>query len=136
MVAGLISTDGRIRRLDVDWLEHQIPKDGFLNKPPSLDLGPESDSIWPRNRKTYFRDVRDRTWGRTILRSAKGLLGLCPREIRQGDCIYIIEGCSVPIILRKNQDSSYAWTGDAYIHNMMDWPNIERWEYSEYVTRS
>lgn len=133
MVGGLISVDGTIRRLDVEWFEKQIPKHNLLNKPPSLDLVPEIDSMWPRNRENYFRDVRDRTWGRTILRSSKGLLGLGPREIREGDCIYIIEGCSVPIILRKNQDKSYAWIGDAYIHNMMDWPNIARWGYSEHV---
>jgi hypothetical protein len=48
------------------------------------------------------------------------MLGLGPREMKQGDSIFLLQGLSVPVILRKRQDGAYSWIGDAYVRGIVD----------------
>ncbi|KAI2620434.1 heterokaryon incompatibility protein-domain-containing protein [Hypoxylon sp. NC1633] len=92
-----------------------------------------------------FRRVQAVVWNRKLVRtklcnngneppepSSLEPLALVPAETVKDDKIYIVEGCSVPLVLRKKanvpQDSSgpenagdiYTLIGECYINNMMD----------------
>lgn len=72
--------------------------------------------------RIYLTRVRNVTWNRKFFVSEEGdLLGLCPAATRQGDLICILYGCSVPVILRRHEDSSHIeFIGEAYVHGKMD----------------
>jgi len=48
------------------------------------------------------------------------LLGLGPRDIEIGDVIAILYGCSVPVVLRRQNSSMYTLVGECYVHERMD----------------
>lgn len=55
-----------------------------------------------------------------LCRTGKGLLGRCPVSAIQGDDIYIIPGCRVPLVLRKTAVSGRCrLIGDAYVQGNM-----------------
>ncbi|KAI0384304.1 heterokaryon incompatibility protein-domain-containing protein [Hypomontagnella monticulosa] len=80
-----------------------------------------------------FRRVQAVVWNRKLIR-AKLLdkygpgepLGLVPAGTREDDLIYIVDGCSVPLVLRRkgpaNGDSNagYKLIGECYVNGMMD----------------
>lgn len=49
----------------------------------------------------FCRRVQAVIWNRALIRTEKGILGLASENVRKGDLICIIYGCTVPIILRK-----------------------------------
>ena len=50
----------------------------------------------------FCRRVQAVIWGRRLFRTEKGTLGLAT-NVKKGDCICILYGCSVPVILSENQ---------------------------------
>lgn len=97
-----------------------LPVNGEMKRNVTLDMDPDTLFHWPREREKYFHQVRDRTWGRTVFVSEHGYLGLGPREMENGDCIFILPGCRVPLILREIAHDVYSLVGDAYVHGVMD----------------
>ncbi|KAI0858075.1 heterokaryon incompatibility protein-domain-containing protein [Xylaria cubensis] len=97
-----------------------------------------------------FRRVQAVVWNRKLIRAKlddeygmEPCLGLVPAETRESDSIYIVGGCSVPLVLRKRSASGtqrteydkkgkgkeentageteiYELIGECYINNMMD----------------
>ncbi|KAI0183111.1 heterokaryon incompatibility protein-domain-containing protein [Xylaria flabelliformis] len=97
-----------------------------------------------------FRRVQAVVWNRKLIRAKlddeygmESCLGLVPAETRENDSIYIVGGCSVPLVLRKRSASRtqrteydkkrkgkeentageteiYELIGESYINNMMD----------------
>ncbi|KAI1375619.1 heterokaryon incompatibility protein-domain-containing protein [Hypoxylon crocopeplum] len=97
-----------------------------------------------------FRRVQAVVWNRKLIRTKlfdenhrMEPLGLVPPDTEKDDVIYIVNGCSVPLVLRKNQknnsqgettqettqesnglknggDTTYTLIGECYISNMMD----------------
>jgi hypothetical protein len=54
---------------------------------------------------------------------AKSLFGLAPRGTKEGDLIWILLGCSVPVILRldtSRKTKKYELLGEAYIYGMLN----------------
>ncbi|KAJ4291042.1 hypothetical protein N0V90_010239 [Kalmusia sp. IMI 367209] len=51
----------------------------------------------------FCRRVQAVIWNRALIRTKKGKLGLASEDVRQGDWICVIYGCTVPVILRKNE---------------------------------
>jgi hypothetical protein len=49
----------------------------------------------------FCRRVQAVIWNRALIRTEKGILGLASENVKKGDLICIIYGCTVPIILRK-----------------------------------
>jgi hypothetical protein len=62
----------------------------------------------------------DLTMKRRLLVSEKGTIGMAPWEARKGDLLFILIGCSVPVVLRRRSENSYSFVGEAYIHGFMD----------------
>lgn len=57
-------------------------------------------------------------WRRMVI-TEKGYLGLAPADSRQGDRIYVVLGCNMPVVLRKCGDF-YTVVGESYLHGFMD----------------
>ncbi|KAK8060052.1 hypothetical protein PG996_009982 [Apiospora saccharicola] len=49
----------------------------------------------------FCRRVQEVIWNRRLIKTKDGILGLAPEQVKPGDCVCIIYGCSVPVILRR-----------------------------------
>jgi hypothetical protein len=78
----------------------------------------------------FLERVQCVIWGRRFFktegkpaRNKEPLFGLGPSDLRPGDTICILFGCSVPIILRKvsgDQNSPFKFIGSCYVYGVMD----------------
>ena len=69
----------------------------------------------------FLRRVQSVIWGRRLAILDQGYVVLGPRSMKAGDLVCILEGCSVPVILRPRNDSNgYTFVGECYVHGMMD----------------
>jgi hypothetical protein len=50
----------------------------------------------------FFRRVQAVIWNRSLMCTTSGLLGIVRRDVKEGDLVCILFGCSVPVILRQN----------------------------------
>ncbi|KAL5317114.1 hypothetical protein ACEPPN_014208 [Leptodophora sp. 'Broadleaf-Isolate-01'] len=94
-----------------------------------LDTGGFGDlDDTPATMKIFLERVRSVIWCRKFfLSQGKGkggshgpLFGLAPPEAREGDCICILFGCSVPVVLRAVTPDRHSFVGECYVHGMMD----------------
>ncbi|KAG8526627.1 uncharacterized protein KY384_008828 [Bacidia gigantensis] len=69
-------------------------------------------------------DVNSGSVGRKLFRTDKDYIGAGPMEAREGDCVYILAGGSVPYILRPVESAtrlgSFRYVGTSYVHGIMD----------------
>lgn len=65
-------------------------------------------------------DILYRHNGRRPFVTSKGLLGLGPKEMEEGDVAVIVSGGEVPLILRKRPDGGHQLIGEAYVNGVMD----------------
>lgn len=74
--------------------------------------------------------------GRRLFRTGKGLLGLGPYSIQQGDQVWVVPGGRTPYIFRPLSDSrplQREFIGESYVHGIMDgevmseknWPELQ-----------
>jgi hypothetical protein len=55
-----------------------------------------------------------------VIKSRHGLIGLTTGEVRVNDRIYLLEGSSVPYVLREtSEEGVYALVGKVYAHGHM-----------------
>ena len=67
---------------------------------------------------------------RFFVTEKKGYFGLGPRSLESGDGVFLLEGGSVPFVLRRNADGMYRigtffLFGDAYVHGIMHGEALE-----------
>ena len=80
--------------------------------------------------------------GRKLVITTKGFLGWAPdfcdgggeQQSLKGDCICIIFGCSVPIVLRPHAEF-YQVVGEGYIRGLMEGESLEHLGSGEYEVR-
>ncbi|RFU23968.1 hypothetical protein B7463_g12370, partial [Scytalidium lignicola] len=61
------------------------------------------------------------TQGRHLIISEAMEIGSGPEDVREGDQIYVLTGCSVPVILRKaERDNEFQLVGECYLQSVMD----------------
>ncbi|RYO95986.1 hypothetical protein DL765_011724 [Monosporascus sp. GIB2] len=76
----------------------------------------------------YLMRVRSVIWSRRLFTikywNGRTLYGLAPRETDEGDFVCILDGCSVPVMLRDNRDH---WTlvGECFVYGIMDGEAID-----------
>ena len=60
--------------------------------------------------------------GRRISITKSGHIGSLPEETEIGDLVCILLGCSVPVVLRKQEgvEHGYEFVGECYLHGLMD----------------
>jgi hypothetical protein len=61
----------------------------------------------------------------------KGYMGLAPGTARVGDLIGIFLGGTVPYVLRPNDDGTYSFLGECYVHGLMDGEDMKMLEEGE-----
>lgn len=61
---------------------------------------------------TLVSDVMEH---KRIITTTKGYIGMAPRTSNNGDCIFILAGCNVPLVLRPNGDGTYLLVGDCHV---------------------
>ncbi|KAL2071928.1 hypothetical protein VTL71DRAFT_13163 [Oculimacula yallundae] len=80
----------------------------------------------PKAKVEFLRRVEQVVYHRTVVqvRSSTGekqeYRGLAPPKAQRSDIVCILFGCSVPVILSKQDDGSFKFIGEAYIHGVMD----------------
>jgi hypothetical protein len=112
----------------------------ILKKTPQhtgIDTGELLKTVIPEYVRDYFQVVRDTVWNRRMFRtkSSRGdILGLCPRYTKEGDYLFILYGCSVPVILRSHEiDDSKVWEliGEVYADGIMEGEVLLRMDQDE-----
>ncbi|PQE28157.1 heterokaryon incompatibility protein [Rutstroemia sp. NJR-2017a BBW] len=68
--------------------------------------------------------------GRKPFVSHRGYCGLVPEDAEEGDCICVLFGCDVPVILRKCNDF-YVFIGECHVQGLMDGEAIKAEEAGE-----
>jgi hypothetical protein len=66
----------------------------------------------------FCRRIQATTWNRTMIRTDHGRIGLASSDIRCGDVICILYGCSVPVILRRNDRKSQDAVDEELFHEI------------------
>lgn len=108
------------------WLD--VP-DRWSDAPDEIDVTKLLEDIsLPPQTLEYLRIVRNTVWNRRVFKAALDdgsvRIGLIPKQAEVGDQICILWGCSVPVVLRANDDDKYgqSWTliGEAFVHGLMN----------------
>jgi hypothetical protein len=83
-----------------------------------LGLGGYLKSSWNNSGEfiQYMKAAYERRLGATRSRR----ICLLPKKTEIGDCLVILEGGRVPVILRSGVDGTYTFIGEAYVHELMD----------------
>lgn len=68
----------------------------------------------------FWRRAQAVIWDRSSIKTRQGRLGIAPSHAEIGDCICILFGCNVPILLRKDLFGTYQLVGESYIYGIMD----------------
>ena len=90
-----------------------------------LDTRKEADRRDPITEDFVLR-VQTVVWGRRLIRTEKhDLVGLAPGATKKRDVVAILNGLSVPVVLRQVQDAAegdnvYTLVGECFIYGMMD----------------
>ncbi|MCJ1327340.1 hypothetical protein MMC10_004009 [Thelotrema lepadinum] len=132
-----------------------IKEEPWSKGPPDSFPSKEYDTMWEKfghipttfsqgtSLVTAYQTIRCATMGKPLLITEKGYLGLCPKDSKPGDSVFIIAGLGVPLILRKSQaqESSESeevikWqlVGTSYVHGIMDGELASEEAWSEGVT--
>ena len=74
--------------------------------------------------------VQEVVLNRRLIHTEQGRLGLAPHVAKKRDLICILFSCSVPIVLRPQQDADtgekyFQFIGESYIHGIMEGEALE-----------
>jgi len=98
-------------------------EDVLTGKPGDVDIRGLLSFSPPKIIHEFLKRVETVVWGRRLIKTGEGRLGLVPRESKEGDLICILLGCSVPVVLRRiaeeDTDAGVTLIGACYIHGMM-----------------
>ena len=71
------------------------------------------------SRPTYTTDLIVSLVGRRMVLTRSGYLGVALGMAELGDCVAIVKGAKVPLILRPVEDTKWELIGDSYVHGIM-----------------
>lgn len=74
-----------------------------------------------------FRSCIQVSWGKRFAIFDGGYIGIVPNQARVGDIVAVLLGCTMPLVLRRNQGSVYLVIGECYIHDAMDGEVLREW---------
>jgi hypothetical protein len=67
-----------------------------------------------------FRSCIQVAWGKRFAIFDGGHIGIVPKQVSVGDIVAVLLGCTMPLVLRRNQGSACAVIGECYVHGAMD----------------
>jgi hypothetical protein len=70
--------------------------------------------------ETYYAHLQGLLKSRTIFETVEQEIGVAPDFSEPGDWVCMLFGCRVPVILRKRDDDSFMFVGDAYMYQAKD----------------
>ena len=87
-----------------------------------VDQDPASLPPEPKQRRSWMLiDIKRATFGRRLIRTKAGLIGLGPGFAEVGDLVCVLDGGHVLYVLRKKaRPPLYEFIGECYVHGMMD----------------
>jgi hypothetical protein len=86
------------------------------------------------DRETFLSRFTDTTqyMSRRFMTTSDGNTGMVPCRTQKGDQIWVLLGCSVPVVLRKRQeDAAFEMVGECYLNNFMDGQALEHLDGDE-----
>lgn len=93
----------------------------------SIDIEELMETDMPENVKAFLMVVQGIIWNRRTFQlkvddaTERTFVGLIPRNAKVDDMVCILYGCSVPVVLRKQEDKNcWQLIGEAYVHGVMD----------------
>lgn len=100
-------------------MQLMTPKSVLKDYP--LVVGTPSDTLKGEAGR-YFAAMSPALSDRRIIHTSKGLLGIGPAWVSQTDVITVLDGGSVPYVLRRLNDGTgeYLFIGTCYIHKIMN----------------
>lgn len=69
---------------------------------------------------SFERTMKKKIYGRRLITTLKGYIGLAPLASKKGDMVCVLFGCSTPIILRPLANGGYKFIGECYVHGIME----------------
>jgi hypothetical protein len=95
----------------------------------------ESYLDYSESTNTFVNLVSNAVARRRFFVTEKGMLGLGPRTMEEGDVIAVLFGGSVPFVLRPVEEGRY-WrlVGDCYVHDIIDGQAVEMWRDRDGLT--
>lgn len=75
--------------------------------------------------REFLERVQAVVWGRRLIKTKSGFLGLAPEATKKQDIVAILYGLSVPVVLRpilnaEEGDNVFRMIGECFIYGMMD----------------
>lgn len=70
---------------------------------------------------------------RRFVTTASGYTGMALENVEKGDGIYILLGCTVPVVLRPLPDGSFEFMGECYIQGVMEGESMGKFEVGDIV---
>jgi hypothetical protein len=113
------------------WLSqiHEFTHSGLTEGNPD-----EESSVQKNTVKFLYKDFFKTTRGRRLFVTEKGYLGIGRNSIRTGDSVFILPGCSAPLVLRAN-GPKYSLVGDLHVDGWMSGEMIERLSEEEKIMK-
>ncbi|KAF5020433.1 hypothetical protein F66182_7541 [Fusarium sp. NRRL 66182] len=105
-----------------------------LDKEKGADDGQDTTAKIPslsgdveRALEGLFRRIYS-TWGLRCCKTRKGLFAMLPKEVRDGDSLWILQGCRLPVALRPSatHPESVELVGGGYVYGVMNGEMLER----------
>lgn len=91
----------------------------YLAERMKLLCNPNKDGL--KALESLCQALDDGTRGRRLIIAEENRIGAAPDQTQKGDAIYILIGCSVPVILRKtNIADELEFVGECYLYGFMD----------------
>ncbi|KAM5344855.1 hypothetical protein ACJ41O_010717 [Fusarium nematophilum] len=69
--------------------------------------------------------------GRGVFLTDEGHLGMGVPSVAEGDSLWVVSSCPVPLVLRAEVDGSYQLIGDSYVHGVMHGEAIDGAEWQD-----
>lgn len=74
------------------------------------------------------RAVQLRSHRRRFFSTSRGFFGLGPRDAMSEDTVFILHGCSVPVVLRRSGDG-WSFVGEVFVAGIMDGQAVDAMAY-------
>ncbi len=69
---------------------------------------------------SFERTMKKKIYGRRLITTETGYIGLAPMASQRGDKVCVLFGCSTPVILRPLAGNGYEFIGECYVHGIME----------------
>jgi hypothetical protein len=99
--------------------------------PPSYTSIPVDESKFAEYEAFYVK-IRGHLQSRTLFLTEEGKFGIGPDWIQENDLVCLLFGCDSPVVLRKREDGTHQYVGEAFVRGVMGGECIQELEEGKY----